>query len=122
MDHQELKAKMASPMPSREASVHCSEVSFNGNVQDSEHIDLRQEQVREAVRNSLQNHDRMDLGTRYCLLITIHKATHQECRALLKPMWNFASIAEMMGDDLTVMESGFGSHYSHLMYGSMICR
>ena len=48
--------------------MDCSEVSSNGNVQDPEHIDLRQEQVREAVRNPLQNHDRMDSGRRYCLL------------------------------------------------------
>ena len=67
---------MASPMQSREASVDHSEVSFNGDVQDPEHIDLRQEQVREAVRNPLQNHDRMDSGRRYCLLTTIHKDIH----------------------------------------------
>ena len=38
-DCQELKTRMASPVPSREASV--SEVSSNGDVQDPEHIDLR---------------------------------------------------------------------------------
>ena len=47
-------------MPIREASVDCFEVSSNGDVQDLEHINLRQEQDREAVRNPLQNHDRMD--------------------------------------------------------------
>ena len=52
-DCQELEAGMVSPVPSREASVDCSEVSSNGDVQDPEHIDLRQEQVREAVRNPL---------------------------------------------------------------------
>ena len=52
MDYQELKAGMVSLMPSREASVDHSEVSSNGDVQDPEHVDLRQEQVREAVRNS----------------------------------------------------------------------
>ena len=57
-----LKAGMAFPMPSREALVDRSEVSSNGDVQDPEHIDLGQEQVREAVRNPLQNHDRMDSG------------------------------------------------------------
>ena len=40
MDHQELKARTAYSVPSREASVHCSEVSLNGDVQDPEHIDL----------------------------------------------------------------------------------
>ena len=40
MDHQELKAGTASPMPSREALVDHSEVSLNGDVQDPEHIDL----------------------------------------------------------------------------------
>ena len=43
---QELEAGMASPVPSRETSVDCSEVSSNGDVQNPEHIDLRQEQVR----------------------------------------------------------------------------
>ena len=85
-DHQELEAGMALTMPSKEASVDHSEVSFNGDVQDPEHIDLGQEQVSEVVRNPLQNHDRMDSGRRYCLLTTIHEATHQGCRALSKPM------------------------------------
>ena len=48
--HQELKAEMVSPMPSREASVDHSELSSNGDVQDPEPINLSQEQVREAVR------------------------------------------------------------------------
>ena len=76
VNHQEFKARMASPMPSREASVDHSEVSSNGDVQDPEHIDLGQEQVSEVVRNPLQNHDRIDSGRRYCLLTTIHEATH----------------------------------------------
>ena len=53
VDHQELKARMASPMPSREASVDCSEVPLNGDVQDPEHINLGQEEVSEVVRNPL---------------------------------------------------------------------
>ena len=53
-----------------------SEVSSNGDVQDPEHIDSEQEQVREAVRSPLQNQDRMDSGRRYCLLAMIHEATH----------------------------------------------
>ena len=76
VDWQELEARMASPMPSREASVDCSKVSFNGDVQDPEHTYSEHEQVREAVRSPLQNHDRMDLGRRYCLLAMIYKATH----------------------------------------------
>ena len=40
MDRQELKARMASPVPSREALVDHSELSSNGDVQDPEHIDL----------------------------------------------------------------------------------
>ena len=66
---------MVSPVPSREASVDCSEVSLNGDVQDPELINLGQKEVSEVVRNPLQNHDRMDSGKRYCLLKTIHKAT-----------------------------------------------
>ena len=75
VDHQELEARMVSPMPSREASVDHSEVSLNGDVQDPEHIDLGQE-VSKVVRNPDQNHDRMDSGRRYCLLTMIHETTH----------------------------------------------
>ena len=80
-----------------------SEVSLIGDIQDPEHIDKGQEQVSKIVRSPLQNHDRMDSGRRYCLLNTIHEATHQECRALSKPMWNPASIADM-SDDLDITE------------------
>ena len=38
-DSQELEAKAASPMPSREASMDCSKVSYIGDVQDPEHAD-----------------------------------------------------------------------------------
>ena len=48
VDCQELKAKTASPMPSRKASVDCSEVSLIGDIQDPEHIDHGQEQVSES--------------------------------------------------------------------------
>ena len=74
VDHQELKARTTLPMPSREALVNHSEVSSNGDVQNPGHIDLRQEQVTEEVRNSLQNHDRVVSGRRYCLL-TINETT-----------------------------------------------
>ena len=76
MDCQELKAETVSPVPSREILVDHSEEYSNGDVPDPEHISLRQEQVREAVRSPLQNHDRMDSGRRYCLLTMIHEATH----------------------------------------------
>ena len=107
---------MASPMPSREALVDHSEVSSNEDVQDPELINLRQEQVREAVRNPLQNHNRMDLGRRYCLLATIHEATCQGYRALPKPMWNPAGIADMMSDDLDVMEVVVLDHITATLY------
>ena len=82
-DSHELKAKAASPMPSREASVDCSEASLIGVVQSLEHVNQEQEQVSEIVRSPLQNHDRMDLGRRYCLLITIDEATQNLCGTLL---------------------------------------
>ena len=79
-DHQELKARIgartASPMSSREALMDCSEMSLIGDIQDPEHVDQGQEQVSKIVRNPFQNHDRMDSGRRYCLLTTIHEATH----------------------------------------------
>ena len=107
---------MASPVPSKEASVDRSEVSLNGDVQDPEHIDLGQEQVSEVVRSPLQNHDRMDSGRRYHLLTTIHEATHQGCRALSKPMWNPAGIANMMSDDLDIMEAVVLDHIMAILY------
>ena len=76
VDCQELEARTASPMPSREASVDHSKVSLIGDIQDAKHIDQGQEQVSKIVRNPLQNHDRIDSGRTYCLLTTIHKATH----------------------------------------------
>ena len=75
VDSHELEAKAASPMLSREASVDCSEASLIGDVQSLEHIDQEQEQVSEIARSSLQNHNQMDSGRRYCLLTNIHEAT-----------------------------------------------
>ena len=74
VDSHELKAKAASPMPSREASVDHSEASLIGDMYSVEHINQEQEQVSEIVRSPLQNHDRIDLGRRYCLLTTVHEA------------------------------------------------
>ena len=75
VDSQELEAKAASLMPSREALVDCSEVSPIRDMKDLEHVDQGQEQVSEIVRSPHQNHDRMDSRRRYCLLTTIHEAT-----------------------------------------------
>ena len=93
-----------------------SKVSLIGDIQDPEHVDQGQEQVSEIVRNPLQNHDKMDLGRKYCLLTTIHKATHQGCRALSKPMWNPASIADMMSDDLDGTEVVVLDHITAILY------
>ena len=103
-------------MPSREALVDCSKVSLIGDIQDPKHIDQGQEQVSEIVRNPLQNHDQMDSGRRYCLLTTIHEATGQGCRALSKPMWNPASITDMMSDDLDIMEAVVFDHITAILY------
>ena len=116
VDCQELKARMASPVPSREALVDHSEGSLNGDVQDPEHIDLEQEQVSEVVRNPLQIHDRMDSGRRYCLLTMIHKATHQGHRARSKLMWNPASMADMMSDNLDITEAVVLDHIMAILY------
>ena len=75
VDIHELKAKAKSPMPSREASMDHSKASLIGDIQSLKHIDQKQEQVSEIVSSPLQNHDQMDSG-RYCLLTTIHEATH----------------------------------------------
>ena len=116
MDSQELEAKVASPMPSREASVDHSEASLIGDVQDPEHVDQGQEQVSEMVRSPFQNHDRMDSGRRYYLLATIHEATCRGHRALSKPMWNPASIVDMMSDDLDVMEAVVLEYITAILY------
>ena len=115
MDSQ-VKAKAASPIPSMEALVDHSKASLIGDVQDPEHVDQGQEQVSEIFRSPLQNHDRMDSGRRYCLLTTIHEATHQGCRALSKPMWNPGSITNMINDDLDVMETVVLDHITVILY------
>ena len=99
--------------------MDCSKVSLIGDVQDPEHIDQGQEQVNKMVRNPLQNCNRIDSGRRYCLLTTIHEATHWGCTALLKPMWNPASIADM-SDDLDVTEVEVLDHITAILRWSMI--
>ena len=103
-------------MPSREALVDCSEASLIGDIQSPKHIDQEQEQVSEIVRSSLQNHDRMDSGRRYCLLTTIHEATCQQHRAWSKSMWNPASITDMMSDDLDITEVVVLDHITAILY------
>ena len=68
------------------------------------------------VRSPLQNHDRMDSGRRYCLLATIHEATCQGCRALSTPMWNPASITDMMSDNLDITEAVVLEHITAILY------
>ena len=97
-----LEAERASPVPSREASEDHSEAASDEGIEDQGHFDFQQ--VDEVVRNPLQNHDRMDSGRRYCLLITVHKATRRGHQALSKVKWNPAGIVDMMRDDLDVME------------------
>ena len=88
----ELKTERASPVPSREASEDHLEAASDRGIQDQGRFDFQQDQVDEAVRNPLQNHDRMDSGRRYCLLITVHKATRRGCWALLKMKWNLQEL------------------------------
>ena len=103
-------------MPSREALVNHSEASLIGDIQSLEHVDQEQEQVSKIVRSPIQNHDRVDSGRRYCLLTTIHEATCRGCRALSKPMWNYASIIDMMSDDLDITEAVVLDHISAILY------
>ena len=111
-----LEAERASPVPSREASEDCSEVASDKGIQDQGHFNFQQDQVDEVVRNPLQNHDRMDSGRRYNLLITVHKATRRGCWALLKVKWNPAGIVDMMRDDLDVMEVVILNHIATILY------
>ena len=73
----EFEAERALPVPRREASEHCSEATSDGGIQDQGHFNFQQDQVDEVARNPLQNHDRIYSGGRYCLLITVHKATRR---------------------------------------------
>ena len=112
----ELEAERASPVPSRKASEDHSEVASDGGIQDQGCFDFQQDQVDEVVRNPLQNHDRMDSGRRYCLLITVHEATRRGCQALPKVKWNPAGIVNMMRDDLDDMEAVIPDHIATILY------
>ena len=96
--------------------MDCSEASLIGNIQSLEHVDQEQEHVGEIVRSPLQNHDQIDSGRRYCLLTTIHEATCQGRRALSKPMWNPANIADMMSDDLDIMDVIVLDHITAILH------
>ena len=112
----ELEADRASPVPSKEASEDCLEVASDGGIQDQGHFNFQQDQVDEVVRNPLQNHDRMDSGRRYCLLITVHEATRRGCQALPKAKWNPAGIVDMMRDDLDVTEVVILDHIATILF------
>ena len=112
----ELKAERASPVPSREASEDCSEAASDRGIQDHGHFNFQLDQVDEVVRNPLHNHDRIDSGRRYCLLITVHEATRRGCQALPKAKWNPAGIVDMMRDDLNAMEVVILDHIAANLY------
>ena len=112
----ELETEGVSPVPSREASEDHSGAASDGGIQDQGHFNFQQDQVDEVVRNPLQNHDRMDSGRRYCLLITVHEATRRGCQALPKAKWNPAGIVNMMRDDLDVMEAVILDHIAVILY------
>ena len=103
-------------MPSREASEDHLEMASDGGIQDQGRFDFQPDQVDEVVRNPLQNHDRMDYGRRYCLLITVHEATRSRCWALPKAKWNPARIVDMMRDDLDVTEVVILNHIATILY------
>ena len=108
-----LKTEWASPVPSREAS---EEVRSDGEIQDQGHFNSQQDQGDEVVRNLLQNHDRMDSGIRYCLLITVHEATRRGSQALSKMKWNLSGIVTIMRDDLDVMGVVILNHITAILY------
>ena len=81
-NHFELRAKRALPVPSRKASEDCSGVEYHRETPDQGHFDSCQEQIDEVIQRLLQNHDRMNSGRRYCLLIAVHEATKRGCQAL----------------------------------------
>ena len=90
--YSELEAERASPVLSREASEDHSEVASDRGIQDQGHFNFQQDQVDEVFRNPLQNHDRMDSGRRYCLLVTVYKTTRRGRQPLPKAKWNPAGI------------------------------
>ena len=49
VNHFELGAERALPVPSREASEDCSEVAYDGKIPDQGHFDSHQEQIDEVI-------------------------------------------------------------------------
>ena len=112
-----LGAKRASPVPSREASEDCSGVAYDGEIPDQGCFDSHQEQIDEVIQRPLQNHDRMNSGRRYCLLITVHEATKRGHWALPKLKLNPTNITDMMKDDLDVTKAVILDHIATILYG-----
>ena len=115
-DRFELEAEKASPVPSREASEDCSGVAYDGEIPDLGCFDSCQEQIDEMIWRLLQNHDRMNSGRRYCLLITVHEATKRGSQDLSKSKWKTTNIADMMKDDLDVTKAVILDHISAILY------
>ena len=111
-----LRAKRALPVPSREASEDYSGVAYDGEIPDQGCFDSHQEQIDEVIWRLLQNHDRMNSGRRYCLLITVHEATKRGCWALPKSKWNSTNIADMMEGDLNVTKAVIFDHIAVILY------
>ena len=57
MNRFELRAKKASPVPSRKASEDCSGVAYDQEIPDQGRFDSYQEQIDEVIWRPLQNHD-----------------------------------------------------------------
>ena len=112
----EFKARGVSLTPSREASVDCAKTASEGGTQDSRHFDSPQAQVEEVVRSSLQDHDRMSSGRRYCLQVTVYEVTKRGCRALPTVVMNSAGIVNLMEDDLDVAEAVILDHITAILY------
>ena len=115
VNHFELGAERASPVPNRRhqktaQGLHMTEIPDQGC------FDSHQEQIDEVIQRPLQNHDRMNSGRRYCLLITVHEAIKRGCQALSKSKWNPANIADMMKDDINVTEAVILDHIATILY------
>ena len=112
----EFEAKRASPVPSRGASEDRSEAASDREIPDQGCFDSHQEQIDKVVQSPLRDHDRMDTGRRYCLLITVHEATKKGYWALPKLKWNPANIIDMMKDDLDITEAVILDHIATILY------
>ena len=116
VNHFGLQAKRVSPVPGREASEDCSGKAYDGEIPDQGCFDSHQEQIDEVIQRPLQNHDQMNSGRRYCLLITVHEAAKRGHQALPKSKWNPTNIADMMKDDIDVTEAVILNHIAAILY------